>query len=75
LKIDQKLQIENQRLVYYDNLIKSLNPKLPMSRGYALIKKDNHYVIDSEELHENDTIEIETLKKLIEAKINKVQDK
>jgi len=74
-KINQKLEIENQELGYYDNLIKSLNPKLPMSRGYALIKKNDQYITDFSQLHKNDTIEVESLEISIEAKINQVRKK
>lgn len=82
VKIKHKLQLNEKLLVqHYTNSYKSkgiiyynlitkldaLSPLKVLSRGYSLVSKDKHYITDSSELKNNDSIKIEFKKGSIDA--------
>ncbi len=60
---------ENNQLKFYKNLLQTLDPNLPLKRGYVLIKVNHQHISDFKSIKVNDILELESLNDLLEVEV------
>ncbi len=73
--IDQIVTNETNQILLLEEICRAYNPKLPLARGYALIKKNGKYLNKKTVLNVNDKISIETISYNLESEIKFLERK
>ena len=60
---------ENNQLKFYKNLLQTLDPNLPLKRGYVLIKVNHQHISDFKSIKVNDILELESLNDLLQVEV------
>ncbi len=62
---------ETNQLKFYNNLLQTLDPGLPLKRGYVLVRFNHQYLTDFQAVKVNDILELESLDNLLKVEVKK----